>query len=83
MGIKDTKTPFKCVTEDTNNMDIIAKNQGELQDMVKILVDNGRKYGMEINVDKSQVTTVSWNNESLQIESGIRELKRVYHFKYL
>ena len=38
---------------------IIAKTQEELQDVVNTLVDNGRKYGMEINIDKSQVMRVS------------------------
>ena len=31
---------------------IIAKTQEELQDIVNILVDTGRKYGMEIDIDK-------------------------------
>ena len=31
---------------------IIAKTQEELQDMVNRLVNTGRKYGMEINIDK-------------------------------
>ena len=43
---------------------IIVKSQEELQDMVNRLVDTGRKYGMEINIDKSQMR-VSRNNESL------------------
>ena len=34
---------------------IKAKTQEELQDMVNRLVNTGRKYGMEINIDKSQV----------------------------
>jgi hypothetical protein len=34
--------------------------------MVKRLVGNGRKYGMEINIDKSQVIRVSRRYESLQ-----------------
>ena len=33
---------------------LTAKTQEELQDMVNRLVDTGRKYGMEINIDKSQ-----------------------------
>ena len=49
-------------------MAIIAKTQEELQDMVNTLVDTGRKYGMEINIDKSQVMRVSRSNESLQIK---------------
>ena len=36
------------------NLAIIAKTQEELQYMVKGLVDTGSKYGMEINIDKSQ-----------------------------
>jgi Reverse transcriptase (RNA-dependent DNA polymerase). len=44
---------------------IIAKTQEELQDMVNILVDTGRKYGMECKINKSEVMTVSRNNESL------------------
>jgi Reverse transcriptase (RNA-dependent DNA polymerase). len=40
---------------------IIAKTQEEFQDMVNRLVGNGRKYGMEFNIDKSQVMRVSEN----------------------
>ena len=47
-----------------DDMAIIAKTQEELQDMVNRLVDTGRKYGMEINIDKSLVTRISRNNES-------------------
>ena len=54
---------------------IIAKTQEELQDIVNRLVDTGRKYGMEINIDKSQVMRVSRINKSLQIEVNNRELK--------
>ena len=56
---------------------IIAKTQEELQDMVKRLVDTGRKYGMEINIDKSQIMRVSTSNESLQIKVGNREPKKL------
>ena len=41
---------------------IIAKSQEELQDIVNRLVDTGRKYSMEINIDKSQVMRVSRSN---------------------
>ena len=51
--------------------------------MVNRLVDTGRKYGMEINIDKSQVMRVSRRNESLQIKVNTGELKEVVHSKYL
>ena len=56
---------------------IIAKTQEELQDMVNRLVNTGRKCGMEINIDKSQVMRVSRSNESLQIKVNNRELRNV------
>ena len=40
------------------------------------MVDTGGKYGMEINIDKSQVMRVSRSNESLHIKVGNRELKQ-------
>ena len=66
-----------------DDMCIIAKTQEELQDMVKRLVHTGRKYGMEININKSQVMRVSRSNESLRIKANNRELKEVDHFQYL
>ena len=59
------------------NTAIIAKTKKELQDMVNRLVETGRKYGMEINIDKSQIMRVSRSNESLQIKVNNRELKEV------
>ena len=37
----------------------ITKTQEELEVMVSRLVNTGRKYGMEINIDKSQLMRVS------------------------
>ena len=52
--------------------------------MVNRLVDTGKKYGMEINIDKSQVMRVSRSNESwLNIKVNNREQKEANHFKYL
>ena len=47
---------------------IIAQTQEELQHMVRRMVDTGRKYGMETNIDKSQAMRVSSSNETLQIK---------------
>ena len=43
--------------------------------MMNRLVDTGRKYGMEINIEKSQVMRVFRSNESLQTKVNNRELK--------
>jgi len=42
---------------------VIAKTQ-DLQDMMNRLVDTGRKCGMEINNDQSQVLRALRSNES-------------------
>ena len=62
---------------------IRAKTHEELQDMANRLVDTGRKYDMEIVIDKSQVMRVSRSNGSLQIKVSNRELTEVDRFKYL
>ena len=52
-----------------------TKTQDELQAIVNRLVYIGRKYRMEVNIDKSQVMRVSKSNKLLQIKVGNRELK--------
>ena len=47
---------------------IIAKYQEELHDMLNRLVDTGRKYGIGINIMKSQVMRVFRSNNTLQIK---------------
>ena len=54
---------------------IIAKTHEEIHDVVNRLVDTGRRYGMDINIDKSNVMRVSRSNESLHIKVNNRELK--------
>ena len=50
---------------------------------MKRLVDTRIKYGMEINIEKSQVMRVSRGNESMRIKLGKRELNEVPHINYL
>ena len=66
---------FRSVDDTT----IITKTREGLQDTI----DTGRKYGIKINIDISQVVRLSRSNESLQIKVNNRELKEVDHFKYL
>ena len=75
-----TPSPYIRVADDTA---ILAKTQEERQNIVNRLVDTGRKYNMEININKSQVMRGSRSNESLRIKIGNRELKEVHNFKYL
>ena len=47
------------------------------------MVDTGRKCGMEVNINQSQLMRVSRRNESLRIKIGNRKLNDVDHFKCL
>ena len=58
-----------------NKVRFADDNARNLQDMVNRLVDTGRKFDMEINIDKSHVKRVSRSNESWHIEVNTRELK--------
>ena len=51
--------------------------------MVNRSIVTGRKYGMEINIDKPQVMRVFRKNESLRIKVGLhnREVEEVDNFK--
>ena len=51
--------------------------------MANRLVDTGRKYGMEINIDKSPVMRVLSSNKSSHIKVNNSDLKEVDNFKYL
>ena len=44
------------------DMAIIAKTQEEIQYMLYRMVHTGRKYGMEINIDKSKIMRLSRSN---------------------
>jgi Reverse transcriptase (RNA-dependent DNA polymerase). len=71
---------FHSTVDDTI---ITANTEEELSDMVNRLVVTGRKYGMEINIDKSQVMRVSRRNGSLLMKVRNRELKEIDNFNYL
>ena len=62
---------------------VLAKNQKQLQLMMNKLVETGKKYGMEINTEKSKVMRISKREEPLKINVDNRELENVMHFKYL
>ncbi|XP_026475991.1 uncharacterized protein LOC113381243 [Ctenocephalides felis] len=46
---------------------VISKNQTKLQNMMNRIVEVGRRYGMEINIDKSKVMRITKKNNLLRI----------------
>ena len=54
-----------------------------LQDMTDKLIETGRYYGMEINVEKTKVMRISRQLSPITITIDQKELENVKCFKYL
>jgi len=54
-----------------------------LQDMIEKLVEIGRSYGMEMNVDKTKVMRISRQLFLVKIMIDQKQLENVESFKYL
>ena len=66
-----------------DDLALITKTEEELQEMMTSLVETGRRYGMEINVNKSKVMMIASNVEPLNIVIGNTRLEQFDYFKYL
>ena len=62
---------------------LLAKNEETLQAMMDRMVETGKSYGMDINIDKSKVMRISKRDKPLRIVMGNQELENVVQFKYL
>jgi hypothetical protein len=61
---------------------LLAKEQKVLQDMVDKLIEIGRCYGMEMNVEKTKVMRIS-RQLPVKIMIDQKQLENVESFKYL
>ena len=60
----------------------LRKKRG-LQDMIDKLTEIGRCYGMEINVEKTEVMRISRQQFPVKIMIDRKQLENVEYFKYL
>jgi hypothetical protein len=60
-----------------------AKEETMLQDMTDRVIEIGRCYGMDINVENTQVMRISKQPSPLQIMIDQNHLEKVQYFKYL
>jgi len=56
--------------------------QGLLQDMIDKLIEIGRCYGMEMNVEKTKVMRISRQPLAVKIIIDQKQLENVEYFKY-
>jgi hypothetical protein len=66
-----------------NELVLLAKEEKVLQDMSDELIEIGRCYGMEINVEKTKVMRISRQKLATKIMIDQKQLEYVESFKYL
>jgi len=62
---------------------LMAKEETVLQDMSDKLIETGRYYGMEMNVDKTKVMRISRQPPPVTTRIDQKQLENVKCFKYL
>jgi hypothetical protein len=62
---------------------LLAKEEKMLQDMIDKLIEIGRCYGMEMNVEKTKVMRISKQPSPVTIMIDQKQLETVEYFKYL
>lgn len=62
---------------------LMAKEETVLQGMIDKLIEIGRSYGMEINVEKTKVMRISKQPSPVTIMIDQKQLENVERFKYL
>jgi len=62
---------------------LLAKEEKVLQDMIDKLIEIGRCYGTEMNVEKTKVMRISRQPSPVKIMINQKQLENVESFKYL
>ena len=62
---------------------VLAKEEKVLQDMIDKLIEIGRCYGMEMNVEKSKVMRISRQPFPVKIIIDQKQLENMESLKYL
>jgi hypothetical protein len=62
---------------------LLAKEETLLQGTIDRLIELGRCYGMEMNVEKTKVMRISTQPTPITIRTDQKQLKNVEYFSYL
>jgi hypothetical protein len=62
---------------------LLAKEEKMLQDMIDKLIEIGRCYGMEMNVEKTKVMRIARQPSPVKIMIDQKQLENGESFKYL
>ena len=65
------------------DIDVLASSKSELANLIKIIENTARAYGMELNSTKTQIMANSEGSFTSEIKINNEPLKVVESFKYL
>jgi hypothetical protein len=66
-----------------NDLVLLAKEDWVLQGMIYRLIETGRRYGMEMNVEETKVIRISRQPSTTKIAIDRKQLENVEYFNYL
>ena len=66
-----------------NDLVLLAKEEMVLQGISDKTTEVGRCYGMEVNVEKTNIMIISRQSSPVQIMTGQKQMENVVHFNYL
>jgi hypothetical protein len=72
-----------CIVKYADDLVQLSKEETVQQGMIDRLIEIGRRYGMEINVEKTKVMKISRQPFPVQIMIDQKELENVEYFNYL
>jgi hypothetical protein len=84
-GLGDFKVGGQMITavRYADDLVLLAKEETMLQSMIDTLIEVGRGYGMEINVEKTKTMRISRQPTPLQIKIDQKLVENVEEFNYL
>jgi len=84
-GFGDFKTGGQIIhtVKYADDLVLLAKEEKVLQDIIDNLIEIGRCYGMEMNVEKTKVMRISRQPLPVKIMIDQKQLENVECFKYL
>ena len=83
MGLETSKSGGQIIqtVEYADDLVLMAKEETVLQGMIDKLIETGRYYGMDINVEKTKVMRISRQPSPITITIDQKQLENVKCFK--
>jgi hypothetical protein len=72
-----------CTARYADDLVLLAKEETILQSMINKLIEVGRGYGMDINVEKTKTMRISRQPTQLQIQTDSKLVENAEEFNYL